>query len=44
MIASLGPNCRVGQVVGAGHFVQAFAADQVSAMVDQFIRLITEER
>jgi len=44
MIATLGPNWRVGQVVGAGHFVQVFAADQVNAMVEQFIRLVTLER
>jgi pimeloyl-ACP methyl ester carboxylesterase len=40
MLAQLPDNWRVGQVVGAGHFVQVFAADQVSAMVDQFLRLL----
>jgi hypothetical protein len=43
LIARLGPNWRVGQVIGAGHFVQLFAADQVNAMVDQFLRLIGAE-
>jgi pimeloyl-ACP methyl ester carboxylesterase len=40
MIAALGPNWRVGQVVGAGHFVQVFAAAQVNAMVDRFLELL----
>jgi pimeloyl-ACP methyl ester carboxylesterase len=43
LIARLGPNWRVGQVVGAGHFVQLFAADQVNAMVDRFLRLLGAE-
>lgn len=40
MIARLGPNWRVGQVIGAGHFVQLFAADQVNAMVDRYLELL----
>lgn len=40
MIARLGPTWRVAQVVGAGHFVQLFAADQVNPMVDRFLTLI----
>ena len=40
MIAQLGPNWRVGQVVGAGHFVQVFAPDQVNAMIDRFLELL----
>lgn len=40
MIAALGPNWRVAQVVGAGHFVQVFAAAQVNAMVDRFLELL----
>jgi hypothetical protein len=40
MIAALGPNWRVGQVVGAGHFVQVFAPAQVNAMVDRFLELL----
>jgi pimeloyl-ACP methyl ester carboxylesterase len=43
LLARLGPNWRVGQVVGAGHFVQLFAAEQVNAMVDQYLRLIGVE-
>jgi len=39
-IASLGPNWRIGQVVGAGHFVQLVAPAQVNAMVDRFIELV----
>jgi pimeloyl-ACP methyl ester carboxylesterase len=38
-LATLGPNWRVGQVVGAGHFIQLFAAEQVNAMVDRFLEL-----
>jgi hypothetical protein len=41
MIAQLPENWRVGRVVGSGHFVQVFASEQVAAMVDQFLRLIT---
>jgi pimeloyl-ACP methyl ester carboxylesterase len=40
MTAALGPNWRVGQVVGAGHFVQVFAPAQVNAMVDRFLELL----
>jgi pimeloyl-ACP methyl ester carboxylesterase len=40
MIAALGSNWRVGQVVGAGHFVQVFAPAQVNAMVDRFLELL----
>lgn len=40
MVAALGPNWRVGRVVGAGHFVQVFAPDQVTAMVDRFLELL----
>jgi len=39
-LASLGPNWRTGQVVGAGHFVQLVAPDQVNAMVDRFLALL----
>ena len=38
-LAGLGPNWRVGQVVGAGHFIQLFAAPQVNAMVDRFLEV-----
>lgn len=41
--ATLGANWRVGQVVGAGHFVQLFAAAQVNAMVDRFLELLPRE-
>lgn len=44
MIAALGPNWRVGQVVGAGHFVQVFAPTQVNAMVDRFLELLSPAR
>jgi pimeloyl-ACP methyl ester carboxylesterase len=40
MIAMLGPNWRIGQVVGSGHFVHVFAAAQVNAMVDRFLELL----
>jgi pimeloyl-ACP methyl ester carboxylesterase len=36
-LATLGGNWRVGQVVGAGHFIQLIAAPQVHAMVDRFL-------
>ena len=39
-IARLGPNWRIGQVVGSGHFVQLFATQQVNAMVDRFLELL----
>lgn len=35
-LASLGPLWRVGQVVGAGHFIQLVAPEQVGAMIDRF--------
>jgi len=38
-LAGLGPNWRGGQVVGAGHFIQLFAAPQVDAMVDRFLEV-----
>jgi pimeloyl-ACP methyl ester carboxylesterase len=38
-LAMLGPNWRVGQVVGAGHFIQSIAPAQVNAMIDRFIEL-----
>jgi pimeloyl-ACP methyl ester carboxylesterase len=38
-LATLGDNWRVGQVVGAGHFIQAIAAAQVNAMIDRFLAL-----
>ncbi len=40
MLDALGPNWRVAQVVGSGHFVQIFAAAQVNAMVDRFLELL----
>jgi hypothetical protein len=36
-LSSLGPNWRVGQVVGAGHFIQVIAAAQVNAMIDRWM-------
>jgi pimeloyl-ACP methyl ester carboxylesterase len=36
-LAGLGENWRVGQVVGAGHFIQLIAAVQVNAMVERFL-------
>lgn len=39
-ISQLGPNWHVAQVVGAGHFVQLFATDQVNAVIDRFLALI----
>jgi pimeloyl-ACP methyl ester carboxylesterase len=38
-LATLSDNWRVGQVVGAGHFIQVIAAAQVNAMIDRFLRL-----
>jgi pimeloyl-ACP methyl ester carboxylesterase len=39
-LASLGDNWRVGQVVGAGHFIQTIAPAQVNAMIDRFLELV----
>jgi pimeloyl-ACP methyl ester carboxylesterase len=36
-LAGLGENWRIGQIVGAGHFIQLIAAAQVNAMVDRFL-------
>jgi len=38
-LAGLGPNWRVGKVVGAGHFIQLVAPEQVNAMIDRFLAL-----
>ncbi len=38
-LARLGPNWRVGQVVGSGHFIQMFAPEQVNPMIERFIEL-----
>lgn len=38
-LATLGDNWRIGQVVGAGHFIQTLAAPQVNAMVERFLEL-----
>ncbi len=38
-LSSLGPNWRVGQVVGAGHFIQVIAAPQVNAMIDRWLEV-----
>jgi len=38
-LASLGANWRVGQVVGAGHFIQLIAPNQVNAMIERFLEL-----
>ncbi len=38
-LAALGPNWHKGQVVGAGHFVQLIAPDQVHPMIDRFLEL-----
>jgi hypothetical protein len=37
MLARLGDNWRVGQVVGAGHFIQMIAPEQVNAMIERFL-------
>jgi hypothetical protein len=34
-----GQNWPVGQVVGAGHFIQLIADAQVNAMVDRFLEV-----
>jgi pimeloyl-ACP methyl ester carboxylesterase len=36
----LGPNWRIGKVVGSGHFIQLVVPDQVNAMIDRFIELL----
>jgi pimeloyl-ACP methyl ester carboxylesterase len=38
-LATLGDNWRVGQVVGAGHFIQLIAPTQVNAMIDRFLEV-----
>jgi pimeloyl-ACP methyl ester carboxylesterase len=38
-VAALGPNWHVGRVVGAGHFVQVVAPEQVNPMIDRFLAL-----
>ena len=38
-VAELGPNWHVGRVVGAGHFVQVVAPEQVNPMIDRFLAL-----
>ncbi|MDB5394021.1 MAG: alpha/beta hydrolase fold protein [Rhodospirillales bacterium] len=38
-LATLGDNWRVGQVVGAGHFIQLIAPAQVNAMIDRFLEV-----
>ena len=38
-VAALGPNWHVGRVVGAGHFVQVVAPNQVKPMIDRFLEL-----
>ena len=38
-LSRLGPNWRVGQVVGAGHFIQMIAPQQVNAMVERFLEV-----
>jgi len=37
----LGPNWRIAKVVGSGHFIQLVVPDQVNAMIDRFIELLT---
>ncbi len=36
----LGPNWRIGQVVGAGHFIHMVVPDQVNAMIERFLDLL----
>jgi pimeloyl-ACP methyl ester carboxylesterase len=36
----LGPNWRVGKVVGSGHFIQLVVPNQVNAMIDRFLELL----
>jgi pimeloyl-ACP methyl ester carboxylesterase len=38
-LRALNPRIRTGQTVGAGHFNQLDAADQVNAMIDRFIEV-----
>ena len=44
LLARLGPNWRIGQVVGAGHFIHMIAPDQVNAMIARFLELLAGER
>ena len=39
-LEQLGPNWRVGQVVGAGHFLQLVVPDQVNAMIGRYLELL----
>jgi pimeloyl-ACP methyl ester carboxylesterase len=41
-LEQLGTNWRVGQVVGAGHFIQLIVPDQVAAMIDRFLELLPQ--
>jgi pimeloyl-ACP methyl ester carboxylesterase len=43
-VAALGPNWHVGRVVGAGHFVQVVAPEQVNPMIDRFLALTLGQR
>ena len=38
-LASLSDNWRIGQVVGAGHFIQLIAPAQVNAMIERFLEV-----
>jgi len=38
-LTGLGANWRIGKVVGAGHFIQLVAPEQVNAMIDRFLIL-----
>ena len=38
-LSRLGPNWRVGQAVGASHFIQVIAAAQVNAMIDRWLQV-----
>jgi pimeloyl-ACP methyl ester carboxylesterase len=40
----LGSNWRVGQVMGAGHFIQMIEPDQTNAMIARFLALIASEK
>ena len=42
-LEQLGTNWRVGQVVGAGHFIQLTVPDQVTAMIDRFLELLPQD-
>jgi pimeloyl-ACP methyl ester carboxylesterase len=42
-LASLPDSWQVARVVGSGHFVQLVVPDQVNAMIDRFLELLSTD-